>query len=185
MELHDKGGLNIRFREYENKIYSLTQDIEEMSNIIRDKNITLEDLRVHLSQAETSIRESSIYEEEIVRMKDMLEYKMNEVDDWKTKCSKLELVLSDFRSAQAKLKDYEGKIIMFRNEIEKIGESNKRKAMDVENWRVKCSRMEAKMRDQDALEQEIIRFIIHFKKLAIKLKIIIIKIIKINYLLNK
>ena len=146
-----------RIKEYEGKMQFLHQELEKMSHLLKNKHEEAEGLRLKCQRYETGLRDEEVLSAEFTRMKDILERKLQEIDDWKAKCSQYEVLLSEAKNEEPRRKETENKLDLLTREIEKLSNALREKMGEIEEWRVRYSRLESNVRDREGLEIEIIR----------------------------
>ena len=80
--------------------------------------------------------------QEIERLNSMMRGKSDEIEQWKVRCSKYEISISEYRSYDNKLKDYENRIALLSQEIERLNSMLKTRSQDIEYWKTKYSQLE-------------------------------------------
>lgn len=78
-------------------------------------------------------------------MKEFLEIRTRENEEWRSRYSKLEITITDLRGSQAKLTEYENRIALLSSEIERLNQIMKRKSDEIEEWRVKYVNIEGRL----------------------------------------
>ena len=84
-------------------------------------------------------------------MKEFLEIRTRENEDWRSKYSKLEITVTDLRGSQAKLIEYENRIGLLSSEIERLNQIMKRKSDEIEEWRLKYVNIEARLTEVNSI----------------------------------
>ena len=153
--LGDKGSLEARIPEYERKIEVLSKDMEKLGFVYREKARENEELKVFLARQESQISDRGLLENEIRRLKEILEGKLQELDNNKARNSALELALADKDGTESRYREYQEKIRLLSNELEKVSVILGEKNEEIEAWRVKWSKIEGNLRDREVLENEV------------------------------
>ena len=78
---------------------------------------------------------------ELDRLNGLLRNKQQEVEDYKTRHSRLEQSIVEYRTIETKLRDYEGKVAMLTQEIERL--TNLLRAKNDEVERMNCKQLQA------------------------------------------
>ena len=153
--LNDKESLEGRAMEYERKIEVLVKDIEKLGYVYREKTRENEELKQVCGKYEAQISDRGLLEGEIRKIKDILEGKLQEIDNLKARNSGLELALSNKDGFSIKSREYEEKIRVLSGELEKVSMVLRDKNDEIEGWRLKCTRVETNQRDRDSIEGEV------------------------------
>ena len=80
---------------------------------------------------------------------------MQELDDMKSKYNNLELVLGESGNAKDQLKEFHYKIGFISKENENLNRLVLEKNREIEDWKMRNSRLETVIKDRDILETEI------------------------------
>jgi Tfp pilus assembly protein PilN len=79
---------------------------------------------------------------ELDRTNGLLRGRQQEIDDYKTRNSRLEQSLVEYRTIEAKVRDYEGKIAMLTQEIERLTNLLRAKNDEVDRMNINYKRIE-------------------------------------------
>lgn len=88
----------IKLSEYENKIALLSQEIERCQVLIRQRGEEYETLLRSYTSLEISSKQREGLSVEINNLKQLLEIKSREIDEWRSRYGKLEVTITDLRS---------------------------------------------------------------------------------------
>lgn len=157
LKLAEIGQTEGRLKEYESKVQYMHQELEKMSNLLRMKHEEVEAMKLKCSKYETNLRDEAVLASEFGKMKDILEKKLSELDDSKAKCSQYEILINEMTKQEPLCKEMQKKIDILTREIEKLSSVLKEKASEIEEWRLKYSKLEASIRDREGLEVEIFK----------------------------
>jgi len=153
--INDKESLEGRALEYERKIEILVKDIEKLGYVYREKTRENEDLKLAFAKSDAQISDRGLLETEIRKIKEILEAKLQEIDNLKARNSGLELAISNKDGFLIKSREYEEKIRLLSGELEKVSLILREKNEEIEGWRLKFTRQESNFRDRESLEYEI------------------------------
>ena len=92
---------------------------------------------------------------EIERLNVALRVRGDELDSWKTKYSKLEISIGEYRGLEGRLRDYESSIAGMQREIERLNAALRDKHDEVDREKVKRSKMEGDVGKIRELENKI------------------------------
>jgi uncharacterized small protein (DUF1192 family) len=84
-------------------------------------------------------------EAEIRKLKEFLEIRSRETEEWRSKYSRIEITVTELKGSQSKLIEYENRIALLSSEIERLNQIMKRKNDEIEEWRVKYVNIEGKL----------------------------------------
>ena len=151
----ENGQMSGQLRESEMKIQRLCGEMEKMSQTIIQKNEEIEVLRLRHQQSEVNRRDEDLFKQEINRIRDILEKKLTETDNLKSKNSDLELMLSQASQNEGVIREWQGKAEACGRQVEKITEILKQKMNELEECRLRYNRLESTLREREAMETEI------------------------------
>jgi chromosome segregation ATPase len=153
--LTESGQLSGQVRESEQKIQRLCAEMEKMSQTIIQKNEEIQVLRVKHQQIEASRRDEELLKQEISRIRDILERKLSEIDQLKSRNAELELLLSQEGQNGGIIREWQGKAELCGKQVERLTEILKQKLNELEEWRLRYSRLETSLRERETIEAEI------------------------------
>jgi chromosome segregation ATPase len=90
----EKGSLEARFMELQDKNLALTADLEKLALALRQKNSELETIRQTNRQLHGQISDRAVLEQEIMKLKGILEGKLGELEDLRGERGALEYRLA-------------------------------------------------------------------------------------------
>ena len=149
----------------------LAQDIERWKSRYmageKSKAKELDDLRMMMESQRKSVvdremRELTIrfqtergtLENEIRKLREALDYKNREVDEYREKCQKFEISLIEAKRAEVAASEMEGKLVMLTQEIARLTELLKQKQGEIEEARQKEFRLNQQVKEQQQWEFE-------------------------------
>lgn len=72
--------------EYEKKCQILTIELEKITGALKDKLREIDMMKVNFARVEQYVKERDLIEQEMRRMKELLQIKVQECEEWKLKC---------------------------------------------------------------------------------------------------
>ena len=93
------------------------------------------------------VRDKENVNEENTKLRLLLEEKLRESDDLRSK-------LEEIRTIDMKLRESEGKITLLNGELERASGNLRNKAEEAENWRRKCEALEKTRYEREGLLEE-------------------------------
>ena len=83
--LSEKSGVDNIVREYESKISLLTAELKKISRLLREKTIENDGLKAANMQLQGGYRDKEFMETELGKIKEALEDKLRELDEYRQK----------------------------------------------------------------------------------------------------
>ena len=123
--------------EFEDKIILLKQEIEVLNSMSKLRSNEIDEYRSKNSNLEKIINEKSGIEVEFYKLQDILEHKNYEIEEWRKEYNSLEVNIIELRSSQGKLFEYENKIVLLSQEIERHHSMMKIRVEEIEEWKHK------------------------------------------------
>ena len=152
---------NSSLPEYENKIALLTQEIERQNALVRFKEDDLNALRAEYDRLEIRLREAStnssliseyeskfaLLSQEIERLNNMLRVKDEDISQWRSRYDQLEISNREFGSYKSRLTEYENKIALLSQEIERLNSMLRTKDDELYSFRSRYEQLEVSSRE--------------------------------------
>ena len=151
--------LQSKYEDSERRVKDLFREIESWkmrySTLEKTKDKEMEDLRLTFearrkSYIEREVKditvrfnmEKSNWENDMRRLRDLLDARTKENEDLKIRYGKLEVNLGEFKGSQAKIIEYENRLALMSSEIERLNAILKKKSDEIEDWRNRYSKLE-------------------------------------------
>ena len=110
----------------------LSQEIERLNLMA-----TIKSREIDESKSKDSKMEIIINEVEFRKLQNILEQRNNEIVEWRKKQNSLEITITELRSSEGKLFEYENKIALLSQEIKRLNSNLELKVEEVEEWKHK------------------------------------------------
>lgn len=104
--------LESKISEYENRIGLLTQEIERLNNVLRQRLGEIEEWKGRYSKLEIQLSHYRGYEDKVRELEERTSMLVGQLEEWKSKYSKLEITITQYRGYEGKLADYENRIAL-------------------------------------------------------------------------
>ena len=141
----------------------LTEELENLGFGIKEKVTEADEWKYRYSKMELNSRDVSSLENELHRLKDLLELKLHENDDLRYKLSQIEIFISDKNNLENKLNDQEYKNEKMLSEIDRLNSILTKTLSELEDWRSRCTFLESETQDREYLENELRKVLFYFK----------------------
>ena len=124
-------------KEYEDRISIFSLENERLNSLMKLLINETDEWKIKYSKLEILIHEKSGIEGELRRIQDILQTKNREIEDWRNKHNSLEINIVELKSSQRKLFEYENKIAMLSQEIERNNSIISLKNEEIVGWKSK------------------------------------------------
>jgi DNA repair exonuclease SbcCD ATPase subunit len=82
----------------------------------------------------------------------VLRQRAEEIDNWKSRYSKIEISITEYKGLEGRLREYENRIALLSQEIERLNGVLKARADEIEQWRVNYSKLEITINEYKVIE---------------------------------
>ena len=123
--------LEMRIEEYENKIAMITSEIERLNNLLGKERDEKEKFRIKIYEYEQKLNSFSNVQREL--------------DTWRKRYGELEITLSEYRTYEIRVKEYENKLVLLSSELERLKSMNNQKTEEIETWKIKYYKIESSL----------------------------------------
>ena len=121
----------------ENQVAMLSQEIERLNSMLRGKTSELDNFKRSSTTFQTTIEEREI---ELGNLRGDLNAKARQYDELNMKYT---TIVSELRSKDATIQEYENRIALLSQEVERLNSMMKTRANEIEEWKMKYSRLES------------------------------------------
>ena len=157
LSLAEASDLKTKIKVYEEKVVSLTTEIERLLFIIGEKNEEIENHSLKLAQNDVAIRDRQGLLNEINRMKELLERKLDESEKYKLALSRYESERSQVEFKISKMNEYENRVVALSAEINRVANIIKESFEENHSLKVRCISLETELKDKNLLKEELER----------------------------
>lgn len=91
---------------------------------------------------------------EIERLNNVIKNYIQENENQRSRIADLELQCGQMRSLEARIKEYENRIVMITSEINRLNEVIGQRTMEVQEWKDKCKQLEVTIINLKVFEEK-------------------------------
>jgi uncharacterized small protein (DUF1192 family) len=114
--------------------------------------ITLVEYRAYEDRLKEYENRIALLTQEIERLNGVLRQRAEEIDNWKSRYSKIEISITEYKGLEGRLREYENRIALLSQEIERLNGVLKSRADEIEQWRVNYSKLEITINEYKVIE---------------------------------
>lgn len=157
---HDEHLKRSAFKEKE----TAESEMKNLHNIIKMKESEIEELKFKYKQLENNNRDGRNLEQKLVimsgdydKLQRMFQERSKDYEAIKNKNLNLEATIHDLKMKHDRQQDYENRIALLSSEISRLNSQLKDKNDELENWRMRCSKLEYSTKEINVFESEMHR----------------------------
>lgn len=142
-------------KTYENKIMTLTGEIERLNGVMKNRLLEAEEWKNKCSKLEVSITNYQVVEKNNKDLEGRLKDNIRMIEDLKGKIGKSELEINNYKMLEGRLNDSERKEGLYKVEIDRINTVIKSKIQENDDFRVRYSNLESKLIEYKSIEGKV------------------------------
>lgn len=140
--------------EKDGQIHLLLQNIEEWKQRNHQQDKYIEELKKYQDLCKDYEFKMGQLTNEIERLNNVIKNYIQENENQRARIADLELQTGQMRSLEARIKEYENRIVMITSEINRLNEVIGQRTMEVQEWKDKCKQLEVTIINLKVFEEK-------------------------------
>lgn len=156
-DYRQRESLEFKNKDLEKKNNIILDELEKISLILKEKVMENEELRASNIELKQNAKAQEFLQGEIQRLREIVDERSLELENWRIKCSRIEIELSEKDSLGRKVLELDGRAELLISEIERLNKLLREKNSEIDDWRMRYSKLELITKESASIKEENIR----------------------------